>query len=85
MHQHASQRDERLARAALCNDIGIARQLPSLAHAHDCQGLGWIWNAHHPGKQWGRSLIGTIEGRVRREDPVSDLVRVSFEVLVNRI
>src|ERR1017187_752119 len=47
VNQHASESNERLARATLRHDIGVARKEPTLAHAHDCQGLSWIWNAHH--------------------------------------
>src|SRR5208337_3278626 len=85
MHQHASQRDEGFARAALSDDIGIPRQLPTLAHAHDRKGLRWIWNTHHPGNQRGWSFFGAVQGWVRPENSFSDFIRVSPQVIVNRI
>src|SRR5208283_5658587 len=83
MNQYASESNECLARAALCDDIGIPRLLPSLAHAHNCKGLRWIWNTHHPGEQRRRGLVGAEQGWVRRQNSFSDFVRVSSEVVVN--
>src|SRR5271157_251354 len=48
VNQHAPECDQGLARAALCDNVCIACQLPSLAHAHNCQCLGWIRNTYHP-------------------------------------
>ena len=80
MHQHASQSDEGFARAALSYHVGVASQLPPLAHAHNCQGLGWIRSTDHPGKQWRRSFVGAMQSWVGREDPFPDFVRVSPQI-----
>ena len=47
MHQHAAQRDERLACTTLRHHVRVARQLPAPAHTHDGHGLCRIWRAQH--------------------------------------
>src|SRR5271165_2788390 len=80
MNQHASESNERLARATLRHDIGIPRELPTFAHAHDRKGLRWIWNSHHLGKQRRRGFVGAVQGGVRCQNSISDLVRVSPQI-----
>src|SRR5271157_5569832 len=85
MNQHAAESNECLARAALCDNVCIACQLPPLAHAHDGQSLRRIRRTQHMREQWRRCLACTKQRRVRRQNAFADLLTVSSEIIMDSV
>src|SRR5512146_209183 len=80
VHQHASQSNERLARATLRDDVGVTRDLPALAYTHDRQGLRRVWVAQHSSKQGRKIIVGALQRRVRLQDSLAQFRGVHLRV-----